>query len=311
MKPLITICPPRACFPIRNVLLGFLFTSMIFTACSSEEEQAAEEAGTPLTFSSASLSEVITRATLTSGTIGVFRLTSTGYTATRTNIPYTYGTSWGPISTSNQIYLTSKTANIGAYYPYNSSYNTSTAIPMTSGLPGTSDANALWYVKTTGSSSAASLALTLTQAYAKITFSITHGTTYPGPCAITAIALTNSSLITTGTLSLTDTDGYPYTSTTTGSVSISTSIASIASGSTNTTASTLMVPVSSLSGAVTITLTIDGSTYTATLAASTFTALAAGKNYTISLTINGTGLTVGTVSTTNWVEGSGAIVTLV
>jgi hypothetical protein len=308
MKPLITICPPRACFPIRNVLLGFLLTSMLFTACSSEEGQCGEESGMPLTFSSASLSGVKTRATLTSGTIGVFRLTSTGYTATRANIPYSYGTSWGPVSTSNQIYLTSQTANIGAYYPYNASYGTATAIPMTSRVPGTSDANALWYVKTTGSVSTLPFSLSLLQAYAKISFSITHGTTYPGSCAITAIALANSSLITTGTLSLTDTDGYPYTATTTGSVSISTSIASIASGSTNTDASTLMVPVSSLSGAVTITLTMDGNTYTATLAASTFTALAAGNNYTISLTISGTGLTVGTVSTTDWSEGAGAVV---
>jgi hypothetical protein len=309
MQRTITYSPWRACHPIRKSMLGFFFTCLLLTACSSSELQSGEDCGVPLTFSSATLSGVKTRATLSAGSIGVFRLTSTNYSTTRSNILYTCSGTWAPASTSDQIYLTSYTANIAACYPYNASYGTATAIPMTSGAPGTSDANALWYVKTTGSSATLPLTLSLSQAYAKITFSIIHGATYPDSCAITSIALTNSSLISTGTLDLTDTDGYPYTATATGSVSISPAIASIASGATNTDASVLMVPVSSLSGAVTITLTMDGNTYTATLAASTFTALAAGKNYTISLTINGTGLTVGTVSITDWSEGAGAVVT--
>jgi len=289
-------------------MLGFLFIHILFTACSSESEQCGEESGEPLIFSTASLFEVKTRAALSSGTIGVFRLTSTGYTNTRSNIPYTYSGSWAPVSASDQIYLTSQTANIGAYYPYNASYGTATAIPLTSGLPGTSDANALWYALTTGDIASLPLTLSLVQAYTKISFSITHGATYSGTCAITEISLTNSNLITSGTLDITDTDGYPYTATATGTVSINPSISSIASGSTNTDASALTVPVLSLSGVVTITLSMDGDTYTATLASGTFTVLAAGKNNIINLTITGTALTVGTVSVTDWGEGAGATV---
>jgi len=308
MKRTITSSPARACYLPLSILVGFFSTMMLFTACTSQEVQTVEEEGIPLTFASASLSGVMTRSNLTSGNLGVFRLNSPKYSTTKSNIPYTCSGTWKPESENNQIYLTDNTANISVYYPYNASSVSATAIPMTSGAPGTNDANALWYTKTTGNNKTTPLILSLPQAYAKITFSITHAASYPGACAITSIALTNSNLISTGTLDLTDTDGYPYTLTTSGEVSLNTSISSIASGATNADATILMVPVQSLSGAVTITFAMDSKTYTATMTAGTFTSLEAGKNYTIGITVTGTALTIGTVSATNWAEGAGAVV---
>jgi len=308
MKRTITYSPAKACYLRRSFITGFLFTILLFIACTSREVPSVEEDGVPLTFASASLSGVMTRSTLNSGNLGVFRLSSSNYSTTKSNIPYTCSGTWKPESANNQIYLTDHTANIGVYYPYKADNGTATAIPMTSGTPGTNDANALWYAKTTGNNKTTPLTLSLPQAYAKITFSITRAASYPGACNITSITLTNSNLISTGTLDMTDTDGYPYTSTATGAVTLNTSISSIASGATNTTATLLMVPVQGLSGAVTITFAMDSKTYTATMTAGTFTSLEAGKNYTIGITVTGTALTIGTVSATNWTEGAGAVV---
>lgn len=93
----------------------------------------------PDTRSAATRSAATTRATasasLTSGSIGIFRSQGTGYTEAQDNKQYTYDaatTKWQPSTIADTVYLMANDVDVCAYYPYNSTYTDKTKLPLAS-----------------------------------------------------------------------------------------------------------------------------------------------------------------------------------
>ena len=125
---------------MKTILTFLIPASLLLAGCAADETPGMVdpstppvEATVPLIVESAAVSaEVTTRATVSSGSIGIF-LTGTGYTAIN-NRQYNYGTpAWVPNGgVANTIYLGGTTASVCAYHPYASTLNNSAAIPLTS-----------------------------------------------------------------------------------------------------------------------------------------------------------------------------------
>lgn len=293
----------------RWVVLIVAAFMLFFASCVGEEDVDVYKNESPLAIASATLinnsaNGIQKRAatTLTSGSLGIFRLAGTGYLGTMENIQYSYiSSNWEAASTP--IYMNKNTASLRAYYPYSSDavYNTGTAVPLTSQLYASS--KDLCYQKTSVSaSSSTQAAFALDHAYAKINLKLKRIATYAGSCTIDQIKISNSALCSTNTINLTT--GTYGTPTISGSVTVNPAINSIAIGD-STTAEILMVPVTSLFGKVVFSIRVDNETLVTSLAATAsnnLSSIEAGKNYNITATISGASLNITSVSTTDWTE---------
>lgn len=291
---------------------------LLLAACDPDESQVGQGDGIPLSITSVmqsgTSSGMSTRSTTFTGDIGLFRLSDAGkYVGSVNNARYSYsGSSWAAATTADVIYLTKNTATLCAYCPYSSSteYASGTAVTLTSQEYAT--AKDLCYQTGVSASSTTAATFTLNHAYALITFTLTRGSTYPanGACAVSNISIANAGIVNTGSLNMTtgiytqSTSGTAISYVPTSPSTLSTT--GITSGGQATTL-VLMAPVTiTMSGNMTLTFTVDGKVMSTTLSLSTYTGLttlAANTNYSIPITINGTALSVGTVSfTTGWTD---------
>ncbi len=236
------------------------------------------------------LSGAFTKSTgLTSGSIGVFRLSGDGYASSRSNVEYICsGGAWNAASGVTPVYLTKSDAKLCAYYPYSSSLS-SGIVNLSSGLY--SSEKDFCYQTGVPGSSASSVSFELGHAYSMITFAFTHKGSYSGACKISNISISNAGILVSNTLDITTGSASTHTGTygsgTAGTVSVDPAIASISYGN-SASAAVLMVPtVSALSGTIDLSFTIDGTVFTASVDVSGtgMMSLEAGKNYTIRVNI--------------------------
>lgn len=255
-------------------IIALLF---LFSACKDENSGMEDGEGVPLSLGSVSLTLDKTRATtlVTSGSIGVF-MSGTGYTS-QNDIEYAYSSGW---STLTPIYLYKKNASVCAYHPYSASITNSSAVVLTSQNYNAA-ADLSFAAAQTKTSASPGVSFTMTRAYSMLTFSITHEASYTGSCAISDISVSNSGILTGGSLNIAT---GVLSGKTAATVSFNPGI-TVASGST-ASAQVLMVPVTTaMTGNITLSFTVDGVVKTATLSTSTLSTLAAGKNYTVNVTI--------------------------
>lgn len=266
---------------MKKIILACTICGIFFTACTRGEGQADVEQ-TSLQINEATVPNVVTRSvsTITSGSLGLFYLAVTGYTA-QSNIQYTYNSWW---TTATPLVLNTSAASVCAYYPYGAAGITSatgpTSVTLTS--QGYDAAQDLCYATTvsTAKSTAPKINLALNRAYAKLTFTIQHVGSYTGACAINMVSISNPGILTFNTLNMLT---GVYGTAVAGSVSYNPSIASIASSGTATTAA-LMVPVTTaMTGNITLVLRIDDILKSITFSLST---LQAGTNYTVTLAVS-------------------------
>jgi len=279
---------------IVPVVLVFCFVSCLFSSCS-KDHGIQEEGGTQLHIGGVSLSGSFsggasTKSTgLSSGSIGVFRLSGDGYASSRNNVEYSCnGSVWGAASGVTPVYLTKSSVGLCAYYPYSSDLSGGMATLTSQLYAAEKD---FCYQRGLSCSSASSVSFKLGHAYSMITFAFTHQDSYSGTCKISNISISNSSILISNTLDITkggtSTSTGTYGSGTAGTVSVDPAITSIAYGR-SVSAAVLMVPtVSALSGTINLSFTIDGTVFTASVDVSGtgMTSLEAGKNYTIKVNI--------------------------
>ena len=277
-------------------VIASCFVSCLFSSCS-KSDGIREEGGTQLhiggvSLSGSFLSGASTKSSteLTSGSIGVFRLSGGDYVSSRSNVEYSYsGGAWNVVSGVTPVYLTKSAAKLCAYYPYSSSLS-SGVVNLSSGLY-SSEKDFCYQTGVSGSSSS-SVSFELDHAYSQITFVFTHKSSYSGSCVISNISISNSGILTSNTLDISTigTSGGTtgtYGSGTAGTVSVNPAISSIASGASASVA-VLMVPtVSTLSGTIDLSFTVDGKVLTTSVNTSDagLTSLEAGKNYNINVNI--------------------------
>ena len=286
----------------------------LMSGCSGE--QFAPEAETPvvpgdervaLAVQSAGLEAEMTpatRAALTSGSIGIY-LSGTGYTSLQ-NKRYNYSSgAWSPQDTDNTIYLGSGNASVCAYYPYTSSAGAVSSFALTSQVYAAAQELSYCPDQTVSGSKTGSpsrnVSFSLVRAYSLIRVVIKrHATNYSGVCNVTNMKLSN--ILSSTTLNISS--GIQAA---TNSV-VSNSLSSIPVNQTlaangQTQKDVLAVPCAFTSTTVnsvancglTIELTVDGKTMTTGISKASLPQMENGKQYNITLTINGTSLNIGAV----------------
>lgn len=230
--------------------------------------------------------EVQTRATISSGSMGVFRTTANGYTA-QYNSQYTYNSGWKPNTT---VYVGGANATLCAYYPYNVVTFTANSTTCTLTAQKYDAAKDLCYAKTGGAAvcnKTPNATFAMTRAYSRLKLSIKrHATNYVGNCNITNVNIkhsTGTNFFVNRTLDISS--GTNGGSATAGGWTYALNTGNMAANATNT-AYDVLVPPQPVSGGLTITLTIDGVNRAITVPAAQFSNnLNAGQQYTISLII--------------------------
>ncbi len=280
----------------------FFFFAFLLVSCGNQENAETDSSSAPLTVSSVSMNAPLTKATsaVSSGSLGVY-CRGTGYT-TQNNVQYSYtGGTW--LKASSDIILHTVAATLRACYPYDATYTIPSAIPLTSQLYTTTKDLCYSSAVTASVDSPVAAFTGMNRAYSRVTFNMTHSTTYPGNCNITSLSIANAGIKTNTTLDITS---GTYASGIAGTVTCNPGISSIASGS-SATIDLLMVPViTAMTGNLALTFIVDGSTMLASLAVNTYglTTLNPGKQYVINLTVRESKLTVTEVNITDWVDAS-------
>lgn len=236
--------------------------------------------------------EVQTRATISSGSMGVFRAAANGYTA-QYNSQYTYNSGWKPNTT---VYVGGANATLYAYYPYNAAPFTANSTVCTLTAQKYAAAKDLCYATTGGAAvcnKTPTAKFAMSRGYVRLKMSITrHATNYvSGNCNITNVNIkNNTNFFVTRTLDISS--GTVGGSATNGGWTYALNTSTIAAGGTNT-AYDVLVPPQPVTSGLTITLTIDGANRAVTIPAAQFTnnALATGHQYTIALMITDTAVT--------------------
>lgn len=241
----------------------------------------------PVKIADASISaEVQTRATISSGSMGVFRTSANGYTA-QYNSQYTYNSGWKPNTT---VYVGGANATLCAYYPYNAVTFTANSTTCTLTAQKYDAAKDLCYAKTGGAAvcnKTPNATFAMTRAYSRLKLSIKrHATNYVGNCNITNVNIkhsTGTNFFVNRTLDISA--GTNGGSATAGGWTYALNTGNMAANATNT-AYDVLVPPQPVSGGLTITLTIDGVNRAITVPSAQFSNnLTAGQQYTISLII--------------------------
>lgn len=250
-----------------------------------------------------------TRATITSGSMGVFLSSANGYTP-QYDVQYTYSSGWKPGSTT--INVGGANATLHAYYPNTAAtFAANSTICILNAQKWAEDKD-LCYATTGGTSvcnKTPGVTFNMARAYARIKLSIQRRSgSYSGNCNITKVNLkSDNSFYITRTLDISNgtyegtavTGGWTYALTT----------GNIADGATNT-AYDMLVPHQPVASGLTLTLTVDGTDRAVTVPASQLTSgnLNVGRQYTINLTITDTAVTItGNVSITDMVTDSSVI----
>ena len=271
---------------LNGTFLSLLLTTCAaFTACNNELEDIRIP-GDKLSIT-ASLNEAESRAIIEgtsfaeNSSVG---LTLDGYSFN--NIKYTAtGTGVSQTWSGSDMLLSEKTGTLYAYYPYSSTANDITAVPLAT-------ASQTDYMYATPVSSISEnnsvAALKFNHAMAVIRLTIKKGTYAAGSGNITSVSVKSDGLGTTGTLNA-KTGAVTATNT-------NTAVTQTVSKTLGATVDAIVVPAGT-SKTITFSVTVDGTTYTATSAA-----VALNKNniYTYTVTLNSTFMEVSGVSIGAW-----------
>lgn len=198
---------------MRLILLIYSFCLIFFCACTNEETENSGNSSTDiLTIANVVVeSPQWTKAgeldTLTTDSIGVYRLAVNNYSAKK-NLIYKYVDSWwGARGNADTLCLNSAIAQICAYYPYAAAgiTNSSDITKVTLKTQKYSIKEDLCYQTVCSvKNSSPKAKFSMNRAFAKLTFVITHQQAYTGACYIDSIAILHSSIRTKAVLNVTN-----------------------------------------------------------------------------------------------------------
>lgn len=291
----------KTVYRIANVVL----LAVLAAGCGNDMNTGLPaDAPVPVEITGAGITAgVETRATITGGSIGVFR-TGSGYTEQYEK--YTYDSGWKPSPSANAIIVGGGDATVCAYYPYDEAANrTGTGFILEVG--GWSEQKDLCYAATSGvSNKNPQVSFPMKRAYARLKLSITRTANYVGDCNVTNVNIRNGSnnnFITRRVLDISNSISSGDVNTG-GGWTNGLDLGNIGIGTTNT-AYDVLVPPQQINGGLMITLPIDGLNRAVTVPAASFSnELGAGKQYTVSLTITDVAVILnGSININDYISG--------
>lgn len=240
------------------------------------------------------------------GKVGFFMGTDNGYTAAY-NRPGTYTSgAWSP---TNQLWLSNNVATLAVYYPYTTFGTTKSEIPLTASLR-TDDGKDISAAKFTANNQSTITKVTMTQVYSRLVIKVIKSADYTGGAGMwTAITLEGDQVYTSGAYN-------PIAETYTGTKgkfsppAFSKTLEAVTWGSSVASVDMLLIPDVTMTGNLTIGLTVDTRPLQATLTSLPEGRFAPGKVQTVMLTVSPLGLIVNQVSITDWKDATGGNVTI-
>jgi hypothetical protein len=189
---------------------GFILAGGLLTGCTHDQDNVTSDVVSPLHISSVLTSGIDTRSTttLSSGTLGVFRLADTSSDLTALNNYLYTGTSGSWVATSGDV-TTTPTTKVCAYSPYKETCNDATQLPLTSwiGLSSDTPSHELLYSLPTVASSASggvnNTSFTLNRAYTKLQFTLSGNSALTGAGKVTSFSIYNKNLPAGSTVNIT------------------------------------------------------------------------------------------------------------
>lgn len=317
---------------MKKVCMFAVFASMMFTACSNEDLSSVESNKNELGVSASITGTVSSRALVTefvtSDQIGIF-VTGTNYTpklATYT-CAASMGVTWTPPADADKIYLSNEIATIYGFYPANTAITGTLAnnpnntiditVPPSRNLDGATDIVDYMYATgplnvtyplATASNAAGknSVALVFHHALSKVSFIVNRGQFYTGNGKLSKVTLTStagSPRFQTGALTMNLETGAIGGAANVDDLVIEGTAKDIniypTPATPSVTAQTLFAPIASTAD-ITLKLIVDGKEMAVALPTAGATKWDAGKNYTYTITVNGTNLIVNSVSILGW-----------
>lgn len=238
--------------------------------------------------------------------VGFFMGASPGYTAANNHQGKYQNGSWSP---NDQLWLSSLTATLAVYYPYTAS--TASTISMAPALR-TDASKDLCSAKFTADNKTILEEITMDQRYSRLLVKVVKSEDYMSPGTWTLMTLEGDDIYIKGTFdpineTYTGTKGTFSTDTFSPNKKLGTATASDVAS-----ADVLIIPNVSMTGPVTITLTVDERILKAEIPANNLSEgkFTPGKVQTIVLKVSPLGLKVNKVSTTDWADVIGGNVTV-
>ena len=299
-------------------IIIFCIGICLLAGCTPEQDETFPTAAVPLYIASAALPEAamessaVTRtpAPLQTGNIGVFCTNPTGYPEAQKNVKYTYTSSkWTPEAENKGVYLLPQEAQVCAYYPQDTRYTNSAAIPLAFGeYAGTVDIlsahdpqDICYATNQAMSSSKATATFALKHAMALLKLTLTRPADVTTACRITQLKLENSNLMNIATQNITT--GEAPTGSTVASLTWTPATALVVPANGSGVSVTLrMIPCTLATGGLKLTFMIENKPVSVTIAQSTLSQIVAGKLYNVSLTIGAVGINIANdgVKITEW-----------
>lgn len=236
----------------------------------------------------------------TTAQVGFYMAGDNGYTAAH-NKPGKYTSSaWSP---NDQLWLSGNTATLAIYYPYSAVYSTANAeIPMTASLR-TDNSKDISAAKFTANNQSAISKVTMTQIYSRLVIKVIKSSDYVGAGTWTTVSLEGNEVYTTGVYN-------PIAETYTGNKAKFAPPGFSKTLGTSSSAGVvlvdmLLVPNTTITGNLTIDLTVDTRPLRATIASLPEGKFTPGKVQTVVLTVSPLGLIINQVSTAEWKDATG------
>lgn len=279
---------------MKRSVIHFPVLLLLLAGCTQGEHLPGEDtaANSLLQVSNlqtATEDQAVTRAVGTSdfvGEIGFFvkANATNGYDA-KNNIKGTYNATTNVWEPATAIWLNNHDATIAVYAPHDVNQNTAAALKLTAVLR-TDETKDIWYTRVTDANfKKSSLSLTLTHVYARCVITVKRAASYLPDAKITALSLAGTGIYSDATFKLLEASPYDYTGATAGFTPAGVAAKTLNAATSSVAYDLLLIP-STLSGNITLTLTVDNQTMKQTIAAGKFSGkLEAGKQYAITATL--------------------------
>lgn len=305
---------PRLCHRLGTIF----FCLLLLSSCTQDDSfPGGNDEGRPALLGISTLqandinpSKTVTRAVATpnyptTGVVGFFVKAdaTNGYKAV-SNRKGTYSTArnlWLPqaATPADSIWLNSHDADVAIYAPYSATHVTASTLNLTAALRPADGSKDICCKRFAANNKSKSLAVTLEHLYTRLTVVVSRDDNYKSDANLTALALKGNEIYESATYKPFET--APYTNSLSTGLTPAVTTQTLNASTASVTYDLLLLPAT-LTGDITLTLTVDEKKMQVKVAKEKFTGnkLEAGKQYNVNLKLKPGKLEITSVSVVKW-----------